>query len=124
MAAFYLSYVGPGGSFEGAAVVEARDPILARREADAADLNPGFLCTVDRLDMAGVPPDLVGRRLTRADVTRLLTAAKKPAAPSVRRKAKQGPFDESIFRGTERRNAGKALCPRLIPNWTISGAKR
>jgi hypothetical protein len=41
-------------------------------KATIAGLNPGGVCTVDRINPRSVPPELIGKRLTRADFERLI----------------------------------------------------
>jgi hypothetical protein len=86
MPLFFLHYLDGDAKTLGAAIVEERDPMLARRKADNLGLGQPGPCTVDRLDPASVPAELIGRRLSRGDIARLIAGPKKPPAPSVRRK--------------------------------------
>jgi hypothetical protein len=69
---FYLSYRGRDGAFLSATIVESFDPRQARVKATIDGLNPGSVCTVDRINPRSVPPELIGKRLTRADFERLI----------------------------------------------------
>jgi hypothetical protein len=75
---FYLSYRSPDGTFLGAAIVDSFDPARARMKADVANLNPGGVCTVDRVNPRNVPPEIIGKRLTRADLERLIDTKLEP----------------------------------------------
>lgn len=90
---FYLTFQSHDGALVGAAIVDAFDPFQARMRANAEGLNPGgALCTLDRLDPQGVPPEMIGRMLSPAEaygLIELLERAdpipKHPPVPSVRR---------------------------------------
>jgi hypothetical protein len=77
----YLSH--QKAEFVGAAIVEAFDPYLARERAEAAGIHqPGTMSTVTQVD--GVPPELIGRKLSPREVMKILSnGPKKPAAPSL-----------------------------------------
>jgi hypothetical protein len=82
MPLFLLRYVSAKGELVSFAVIEARDSVLARRQAEATNLHyPGLLALADQVDRASVLPDMIGRKLNPADLP-----IKKPAAPSLRRR--------------------------------------
>jgi hypothetical protein len=80
MPLFYLSYRGPDGAFLGAAIVDSDEPVLARMKANAARLNPGGVCTVDRVNPQSVPQELIGKRLSRVELEWLIAAKLKRSA--------------------------------------------
>lgn len=81
MPLFLLRYVSANGELLSFAIVAARDGILARRAAAAADLHhPGVPATADEVDPAKVPAAWIGRKLM-PDIL-----VKKPRAASVRRR--------------------------------------
>jgi hypothetical protein len=83
MRLYLVAYQTHQAEFIGAAIVEAFDPYLARERAEAAGIHqPGAMSTVTHVD--GVPPELIGRKLSPRDVLNILNSgAKKPPAPSV-----------------------------------------
>jgi hypothetical protein len=70
MALFFLASTIDGASFAGGTIVQAFDPVSARDDAEAAGLHvPGApLSIVTQLDAASVPPELIGRKLSRAEI--------------------------------------------------------
>jgi hypothetical protein len=83
MRLYLVAYQTQQAEFVGAAVVEAFDPYLARERAEAQGIHqPGAMSTVTHVD--GVPPELIGRKLSPRDVLKIINSGpKKPAAPSV-----------------------------------------
>jgi hypothetical protein len=81
MPLFLLRYMSAKFEVVGLAIIEAKDPILARRKAEVDEIHqPGLPAVVDELDPASISPDLIGSRLSLDDVI-----INQPPAPSVRR---------------------------------------
>jgi hypothetical protein len=90
MPLFFLRYIDSKARTIGAVIVDEFDPILARHTADELGLSFPGPCSAEKLDPADVPPELIGRKLTRRDIGRLVSAGpKKPPAASVRRDSKR-----------------------------------
>ena len=86
MRMYLVEYQTHQAEFVSAAIVEAFDPYLARERAEAQGIHqPGAMSTVSHVD--GVPPELIGRKLSLRDVMDILKTAstkkKKPPAPSL-----------------------------------------
>jgi hypothetical protein len=77
MPLFYLSYRARDGAFLSATIVASFDARRARVKASIDGLDPGGVCTVDRINPRTVPPELIGKRLTRADFERLIENQKE-----------------------------------------------
>jgi hypothetical protein len=65
MPLFLLRYMSAKFEVVGLAIIEAKDPILARRKAEVDEIHqPGLPAVVDELDPASISPDLIGSRLS------------------------------------------------------------
>jgi len=90
---FWLNYRHPDGRFAVVAVVEATALIQARMKAAVTGLDQGLEFVVghelDEESARQIPDDMIGRLLDDGDLRRLerIITRKKPAAPSVRRRA-------------------------------------
>jgi hypothetical protein len=69
---FYLSYRSHDGAFLGAAIVDSFDARGARVKATIDGLNAGGVCIVDRVNPRSGRPELIGKKLTRAELERLI----------------------------------------------------
>jgi hypothetical protein len=90
---FWLDYCHPDGRFAGSAVIEASALISARMTAAIYGLNDRLVFAsgyeLDDASSHEIPENMIGRWLDGRDLRRLqqaLMPAKKPPAPSVRRR--------------------------------------
>ena len=81
MRLYLVAYQSHQAEFVGAAIVRAFDEFKARETAEADGIHqPGMLSVVTRVD--GVPPELIGRKLSLRDVMKIVTRGPKKPKPA------------------------------------------